>query len=145
MQSPQNTGQEQPSQGYGQQPSYGQQPAYGQQGYGNSPLPSPMSSYEGSQIGGKRVLRSVSVGSAFKMGAILTALFYAVFGLFILMMGSMLSSLMPNGANLAAGGLVGYIMMIIFGGIAGGVGGAIYAALYNLVAGWVGGIEVEVA
>ena len=35
------------------------------------------------------------------------------------------------------------IAMPIMYGVFGVVGGAIGAALYNLVAGWVGGIEVE--
>jgi len=30
-------------------------------------------------------------------------------------------------------------------GIVGGIGGAIGAVIYNLVAGWVGGIEVDIS
>jgi len=42
---------------------------------------------------------------------------------------------------------MGFSAILIFPimyGIVGGIGGAIGASIYNLVAGWVGGLEVDI-
>ncbi len=38
-----------------------------------------------------------------------------------------------------------YAAIVVLGAFAGGVITAIIAALYNLIAGWVGGLEIELA
>lgn len=90
-------------------------------------------------------VKSVGVLSVAKiMGAI-----YAVLGLvlmpFFLLMG-MIGSLAGGRENPlgALGALaLGIMAPILYGGI-GFIGGAIMALLYNLMAKWLGGIEVEV-
>jgi hypothetical protein len=49
----------------------------------------------------------------------------------------------PDGT--AGFGTMFAIMMPVMYGVMGLIGGAVGAALYNLVAGWVGGIEVEIS
>lgn len=106
-----------------------------------------------------RTVRRIGIGSAFKVGAVLSALLVALFGIpFLILPGLLGASLLGTvlseqgqGAGEAAGalgaGLVGslvfYIVAIISSAIFGGIGYAIQALIYNLVAGWVGGIEVE--
>jgi hypothetical protein len=91
-------------------------------------------------------LNRIGPGSAFKLGAIV----YAILGLIIgipfafigMIAGSMAStrSLFP-GAGLGFGAI---LFFPIFYGIIGGVVGALGAVIYNLVAGWVGGLEVDI-
>ena len=78
-------------------------------------------------------------------GALMAA-FGLLAGLFLLVFGSMFSKLGGDGAS--AVGLIGGVGAVIFlpilYGIFGFIGGAIGAFVYNLVAGVVGGIEIEV-
>lgn len=134
---------------YGQQPGY-EQPGYGQQpAYAGSPIPSAMGGYEGPRVAGKRTLKRIDPGSAFKVGAITYALMWAIFGLpYVLLMGSIMSTIAAStGQGAVAGGFgIGmYLFGIIGSGIGGGIGAAIGAFVYNLVSGWVGGLEVEVS
>ena len=168
MQSPQNTGQGQSEygqQGYNQQggyaqqpaPTFGQQPApvygqpgYGQPGYGASPIPSPTGGYEAPRVGGKRVLKRIDVGSAFKIGAVTYGLLWAILGLpYSLALGSFMSTMARatgQSGGVMAGGVIGmYIFGLIFAAIGGGIGAAVGAFAYNLVSGWMGGLEIEVA
>jgi hypothetical protein len=69
---------------------------------------------------------------------VLAALFFIVFG-------SVLSGLMSGHDGLLLGsGIVGLIVFPIINAIIGFISGAIAAFLYNLVAGFVGGIEIDV-
>lgn len=160
----------QPSYGqpaYDQQPAFGQQteqapaygqPAYGQPGYGQqpayagSPIPSAMGGYEGPRVAGKRTLKRIDPGSAFKVGAITYALIWAVLGLpIIFLMGIAGAAAQSAGAGSGAGagfaglGLAGYLMGIVGYGLMGGLGSLVGAFVYNLASGWVGGLEVEVS
>ncbi len=99
-----------------------------------------------------RTIRSVSVGSAFKVMAVLNALVVGVFGAIGLAIFLLLSVLMAgSGAegSLGAAGIgvvgsiLGYIAMVVSAAIGGGIIGAIYALIYNLVAGITGGIQIE--
>lgn len=98
-----------------------------------------------------QTLRRIGVGSAFKMGFALNALIMIVVGFFIIFLPSIVGSMlfMSELSNLGGmgliGGIVGWALMIVFGGIAGGIGAAIYAFLYNMAAGWMGGIEIEIS
>ena len=103
-----------------------------------------------------KTIRRIGIASAFKIGAILSALVWAVLGLFWLVlmnlvfsaMGSMSVQDTGDSFGLMAGfsiatSCIFYFVNIALNAIIGGIGGALFAALYNLVAGWVGGIEVE--
>lgn len=100
------------------------------------------------------VVRRVGVLSAFKVGVLVNAVLYLVFGVlfvvpFVLLGG--LSLLDGRGSSQAfaavslAGGCFMYAALVVFGAFAGGVMTAIMAAIYNLISGWVGGLEIELA
>ena len=78
-----------------------------------------------------------SIGQSAKFLGVLYLLFGLLFVPFFLLMGAFA----PEGS--APFGTVFAVAMPVMYGVLGLVGGAIGAALYNLVAGWVGGIEVE--
>lgn len=98
-----------------------------------------------------QTLRRIGVGSAFKMGFALNALVMIVVGFFIIFLPTVFGSLLfmrelsDLGGMGLIGGIIGWALMIVFGGLAGGVGAAIYAFLYNMAAGWMGGIEIEIS
>ena len=80
-----------------------------------------------------------SIGQSAKFLGVL----YLLFGLIFVPIFLLIEMLAPEGT--AGFGTVFAIMMPIMYGCFGVIGGAIGAALYNLVAGWVGGIEVEIS
>ncbi len=107
-------------------------------------------------------IKRIGVSSAMKVGALVYALSFAVFGLFILAFQSLAVSAVSNaiarqggqnspavGNGVLAGGLavfcIFYVGGIIFALIAGGIGGALLAIFYNLVSNWVGGLEVQLS
>lgn len=98
-------------------------------------------------------LKRIGPGSAFKVGLVT----YAVLGLFfgicmalISMVAGSLTSMVGSQATgaRAFGFGLGFGAIIVFPimyGIIGGVFAAIGAVIYNLVAGWVGGLEVDIS
>jgi uncharacterized protein involved in cysteine biosynthesis len=100
------------------------------------------------------VIARVSPGSAFKIGLTLYALIGLIvgvmFALISLMAGGIASHLgpsAPSGLSSVMGvatGVGAIIVMPIMYGVIGGVAFAITAFTYNLVAGWVGGLEVDI-
>jgi transmembrane protein DUF3566 len=98
-------------------------------------------------------IRRIGPGSAFKIGSVVYACLGLIVGIcmaFFSMMVSSLGSMAGTGGPAAkifgAGfGLGSIIIFPIFYGIIGGIAGAIGAAIYNLVAGWVGGLEVDIS
>jgi hypothetical protein len=100
-------------------------------------------------------IRHIGVGSAFKVGLVLYALLGVFIGLLVACF-SMIAGSLGNMAGTAGAGipsmrLMGFgmgfgaiIFFPIFYGIIGGVFAAIGALIYNLVAGWVGGLEVDI-
>jgi hypothetical protein len=117
-----------------------------------TPIPAP-TGYDVSMQNRLRTIRRVDLASAFKLGAALGALLWALFGLLLVMFGSIISSMAAaasqRGTGLTmAGGVVGsfifYLILIPVYAIMGGIGAVVYAFLYNLVAGWVGGLQVEI-
>jgi hypothetical protein len=98
---------------------------------------------------GQRVIRRIAPGSAFKLGALLTGLLGAIFGLFPLLatlLGMSIFSAADGGRGANVGpvlALVFYVFAVILYALFGGLVSALYAWLYNLVAGWVGGLRVE--
>ncbi len=99
----------------------------------------------------ERTLRRISPGSVFKVSFVVYAIIMAIFGcLFLLLPGLLLGgSLIPfmdqNDILGATGGalglIIGYVLLVVLGGLFEAVIMAIAAAIYNLVAGWVGGIR----
>lgn len=107
-----------------------------------------------------RTIRRVNIVSAMKVGAVLNALVWAIFGLIfglcnLLFVGAMLNGLnsfsRSSSGNTGAvlGGsfvvlLIVWVVGILVAAIAGAIGGAIYAWLYNVTARMTGGLEVEI-
>ena len=97
------------------------------------------------------VLRRVSPGSAFKIGLVLYAILGLVMGLFMAVISVVTGSLGVGGATGVPGmpggkmflGVGAIIFLPILYGVFGGVFAWISATIYNLVAGWVGGLEMD--
>ena len=97
-------------------------------------------------------LSRVGPASAFKVGGVVYALLGLIVGicvaLFSMVAGSLTGMMGPDAPTARMMGLgMGFGAILIFPimyGIVGGIGGAIGAAIYNLVAGWVGGLEVDI-
>lgn len=98
-------------------------------------------------------LHRISVGSAFKVSAVLSALGFGVLGFFFVFLpglfGASILGALSGDQSGAAGGFVAalviYIVGIVVYAIVSGIIGAIYAWLYNIVAGWTGGLEIELS
>lgn len=103
-----------------------------------------------------KIIHSVTIGSAFKVSAVLSALLFAILGIFVILLpglfgASLLSSIMGGSRDSASAFGVGFVTSIVIYfigivvyGVLGGIGGAIDALLYNLVAGIVGGLEIDI-
>jgi hypothetical protein len=98
-------------------------------------------------------VKRVGPGSAFKIGLVTYAILGLVLGIFMAFismvagsLGSMSQSAAPGAKLFGFGmGLGAIIFFPIFYGLIGGIFGAIGAVIYNLVAGWVGGLEVDIS
>ena len=110
-------------------------------------------------------VRRVSVESAMKVGAVMSAVVFAIVGVPIMLLYGGIFALASSSLQTAAasnpelgiefstlpdiGGLgivgvcVGYICGIGIYAVMGAIMGAIYALVYNLVSRWTGGLEVE--
>jgi hypothetical protein len=82
-------------------------------------------------------IRRFSIGQSAKFLGVL----YLLFGLLFVPFFLLIEMFAPEGT--AGFGMTFALAMPILYAIFGVIGGVIGAALYNLVAGWVGGIEVE--
>jgi hypothetical protein len=88
------------------------------------------------------ILRRIAPLSTAKVAGVLFALLGVLIGLF----GALFGSFFDASAGEGFGGSFGIAAVFIFPvmyGLLGLIGGLISAFLYNVVAGWVGGIEVE--
>jgi len=100
-----------------------------------------------------KTIRRVSTLSAFKVGAVLSALLFGVFGFFIILIpslfgASLLGAAFGDGSVFGTGfliSLVWYALFIVIYAIIGGIVGAIDAFLYNIVASWIGGLQIELS
>src|SRR5579859_3076997 len=100
-------------------------------------------------------IRRISVGSALKVGAIVSALCFAIFGFLMLGFEGVLFGLFrgesqtSGNSAFSIGGAgistlcISYFVGIVFAVIFGAIGAAIGAFVYNLAAGWVGGLELQ--
>jgi hypothetical protein len=97
-------------------------------------------------------LKRIGPGSAFKVGLVVYAFLGLLVGICMALFSMVAGSLTGlAGADASTTRMLGFGMgfsaIIIFPilyGIVGGIGGAIGAAVYNVVAGWVGGIEIDI-
>jgi Transmembrane domain of unknown function (DUF3566) len=98
-------------------------------------------------------VKRVAPGSAFKIGLVMYAVLGLMLGILTAIISMVTGTLGSFGESAAPGAkLLGFGMgfgAIIFFpicyGIIGGIFAAIGAAIYNLVAGWVGGLEVDIS
>ena len=91
------------------------------------------------------VLKRVGVMSVAKIFAVLSAIVGLIEGIVLAGVGSMMGDML-SGTPVASLGVFGYTAIIMFpitGAISGFIGGAIGALLYNIVAGKIGGIEMD--
>jgi hypothetical protein len=94
------------------------------------------------------VVKRIGPSSAFKIGLVL-------YGFMGLILGSLFSLVGLVGASFARGasppfvgalfGAGAIIILPIFYGIIGGIFAALSALIYNLVASWVGGLELDIS
>lgn len=105
------------------------------------------------------VIKRIDVVSGMKVGALLSGLMFAVFGLLLLLLQSAMLSAFSSAfsqsgtglssGNLMAAGLFGFCAFYVVGVVGSVIIGAIYGAVgafgYNLVANWVGGLRVQLA
>lgn len=111
----------------------------------------------------RTTLKKIDVGSAFRVGFVVYALLFAVFGLlFVALQGLLLSGMAGLARNSVSGGtgMSGGDLSVFFGAgvlgllcfygvgiVAAAVGGGIQFALgafcYNLAARWIGGVQIE--
>jgi len=108
-----------------------------------------------------RTIRRVTVGSAFKVGGVISAVFFTVVYVpIVLLEGLGLAILSQSGnnyggygssyssSNILLSGVIGlgcgWIAGIVIAAITGGISAALYAWIYNITFGMHGGIKTEV-
>ena len=99
------------------------------------------------------IVRRVGPGSAFKIGLVLYGIIGLLLGIVMACVSMVAGSLGGLGQSAVPGARVlglgmGFGAIIVFPllyGVIGGVFAAIGAAIYNLVAGWVGGLEIDIS
>ncbi|MFW5691775.1 MAG: hypothetical protein ACOCX3_00330 [Chloroflexota bacterium] len=96
-------------------------------------------------------IKKISIGSAFKVAAVVSTLLWLVFGLLLVLLPS--SALEVNTSfrdgdfirTLDRGSLfISYLCGLPLQAVLGGLAGAFIAFAYNVTAGWIGGLQVEV-
>src|SRR5215468_5576723 len=97
-------------------------------------------------------LKRIGPGSAFKVGMVIYAFFGLIVGVLVACFSLIAGSLGSLASQASGPGALGFglgawaiIVAPIMYGIIGGIGGAIGAAIYNLVARWVGGLEIDIS
>ena len=90
------------------------------------------------------IIKRIGVVSAGKILGLLYALMGLIFGIIVSLI-SLIGGVFLKGAPSVSAifGIGAIIYFPIMYGIMGFISGAIMAFLYNLIAGWIGGIEVE--
>lgn len=92
------------------------------------------------------VIKRIGVLKLAIFQCLVMAMLGVLIALVMMLFGSMIGGLIGHNAGAAGmlGGLIMLIILPILYGVLGFIAGAIGAFLYNLVAGWVGGIEMDV-
>lgn len=105
-------------------------------------------------------IKRINIGSAFRVGALVSLVIALITGLLVVLLQSLFATAIigllsyDNGFQTSRGpdiftafslatACIFYLVYVVFAGIFGGIGGVITAVAYNLVSGWVGGLEVE--
>jgi hypothetical protein len=94
------------------------------------------------------IIKSFGVLSVAKFSAVVGLVWGFLMGLMVLVAGSLIpadltgTGMLGGGGGMTAG-VVGFVVMIIVGGVGGFIGGAIMAVIYNIVLHVVGGIEMH--
>ena len=96
-------------------------------------------------------IRKVSIGSAFRIGAIVSAISYVIMMLFSLLLIGAIGDFSTSYSDTYTyqnpdfgSGMLSLFCGIPFAAIFGGLFWAFIAFIYNLASGWVGGLEIEV-
>jgi hypothetical protein len=89
------------------------------------------------------MIKSFGVLSVAKFCAVIGLIWGCVMGLMVAVGVGRTAALIGGGMLGAGAGIVGFVLMIVFGAIGGFIGGAILAFIYNLVLGAIGGIEMD--
>ena len=100
-------------------------------------------------------INRVTIGSAFRVSAALFVAIYLVIAAFSLLITATAEEALRDlsceygncdyhGSGLTSAGLLYTLCCIPIFGIVGGLMGAFTAFVYNIIAGWVGGLEIEV-
>ncbi|HYK00874.1 MAG TPA: hypothetical protein VE974_03905 [Thermoanaerobaculia bacterium] len=91
------------------------------------------------------VIRRVGPLSLAKVSGALYALMGLIFGAIISLISVVGSAFMPKDAGLSGMlfGVGAIVVLPIFYGVLGFIMSLIMAGLYNLIAGWVGGVEID--
>jgi hypothetical protein len=106
----------------------------------------------------------ISISSAFRVGAVVSALVAVIFFLLFLIptmmindifsdifadiaanSGSQVTVVGPSSSSVFGSFLITVICGVPFYAIIGGVVAAIHAAIYNVAAGWIGGLQIDMA
>lgn len=110
-------------------------------------------------------IKKIDVVSAMKVGALLSALTFTIFGVLIFLFQSLAlsalnsmiaassqtgSQIPPNfGSGLMMAGLAGFCVFygfgVVFSAIFGGIYGLVLGFLYNVISNWVGGLRVTLS
>lgn len=92
------------------------------------------------------IVRRIGPLSFAKVSGVLYALFGFIFGAFVSVISVVSSTIAPRGSGPMGlvFGVAAVVALPIFYGVMGFITSLIGAALYNWIAGWVGGIELEV-
>jgi hypothetical protein len=93
-------------------------------------------------------VRRIGPGSAFKVGLVLYGIMGLLIGIIfaaVSMLGGALAPPAETGMFRMFFGAGAIVLLPICYGVIGGISGALGAVIYNLVAGWVGGLEVDIS
>jgi len=82
------------------------------------------------------ILKKLDILSVAKVLGVISSLFGLIIGISYLI-------LYQIGMPIADVGIIGLIIFTIFYGIIGFIAGALGALIYNVIADWIGGIEIE--
>ena len=89
------------------------------------------------------MIRQFGVMSVVKFFGVIGLIWRVIRGIFLAIGVGGMASVMGTHALGVGAGLVGLVIMVIFGGVVGVIGGAIVAIVYNIVLGTMGGIEID--
>ncbi len=91
----------------------------------------------------KKVIKKIGVMSYAKISTIVMAIIGLILGIFYAILGAAAKTLGGEATWMGSMGLLAIILTPLFYAIIGFVTGVIGSLIYNLIAGWVGGVEIE--